>query len=58
MAKKIGKMTSPQNSVSDCYGKDPKFPSKGVKGGRSVDADATRKSTAPTPKTLGGRSVG
>lgn len=35
----------------------PKWPdsSVGIKGGKSVSADATRTSTASTPKTLGPR---
>lgn len=37
--------------------KSPKFADKslGMKGGGSVNADTTRSSTAPTPKSLSGR---
>jgi hypothetical protein len=39
--------------------KSPKFPDKsmGMKGGASVNADTTRPSTAPTPKSLSGRTA-
>jgi hypothetical protein len=39
--------------------KAAKFPDKsmGMKGGKSVDADATRSATAPTPRSLGPRTA-
>ena len=39
--------------------RSPKFPdsSMGTKGGKSVDSDTTRSSTAATPKSLGPRTA-
>lgn len=47
-------MASDKSLLSGLKTHSPKAPSEKPKGG-SVDSDATRKETAPTPKTLGPR---
>jgi hypothetical protein len=64
MAKQFGSGKGSMKTTTDLHAglkdRSAKFPDKsmGMKGGKSVNNDTTRSSTAKTPKTLGPREVG
>lgn len=54
----IKKSGDPMKTHSGQTKKAPKPPSGGIKGMTSVNSGACREKTAPTPKSIGGRSNG